>query len=388
MQTITRLTLGLVLLLAVALPGQAADHTLASGAFAPRAVQRATLAGSLIEIGRLDDVPYRIDLPHDWNHRLVVFYHGYSLDPVQYALDAPQMWLAPMLARGYAVIQSAYADTGWALQGATADTAQLRAYFIARQGQPTQTIVAGASMGGALAALTIESDPGNYQGALVLCGALAPSWELTQRQFNFVAAFAYYFPGMLPSLDRVPGDYVPTPALEQRIAAAFAAHPQRVTDLRALWGVGNAQDLPGVITFILALIQRDQQQAGGNPFGNADYVYAGTSDDVALNASVRRYTADPAAAAYLMRYFTSSGRLLRPMLELHDLGDPLVPAASVFAYAERVQRAGHAANFVMQYVPASGHCVFTSTQVGTAFDELTRWIDYSQRATPGALPGG
>ena len=63
-----------------------------------------------------------------------------------------------------------------------------------------------------------------------------------------------------------------------------------------------------------------------------------------------------------------------------------MPASSVFAYAERVQRAGHARNFVMQYVPAAGHCVFTGAQVGAAFDELTRWIDRGTRPTPGALP--
>jgi hypothetical protein len=388
MHAITRLAPVLALLLAATLPTQAAAPAPAVMTFAPRAVQRATRDGVRIEIGRLDGVPYRIDLPEDWNHRLVVFYHGYALEPVQYTLDAPQTWLAPLLVRGAAVIQSAYADTGWALQSAMADTAQLRAYFIARHGMPVQSIVAGDSMGGALAVLTIESNPGNYQGALALCGALAPSWELTQRQFNFVAAFAYYFPGLLPALDPVPADYAPTGELEQRIAMALAAHPRRAADLHALWGVGNAQDLPGVITFIPALIQRDQQQAGGNPFGNANFVYTGTADDAALNAGVRRYVADPAAVAYLLRYYSPSGRLLRPMLELHDLGDPLVPANSVFAYAERVQRAGHANNFVMQYVPADGHCVFTGAQVGTAYDELTRWIEHGTRPVPGALPGG
>lgn len=343
-------------------------------------------AGIASAIGTLGGVPFRIDVPRPWNGTLVVYYHGYALQPVRYALAQPQPWLQPILARGDAVIQSAYADTGWALRSALADTARLRAYFIASRGRPKRSLVLGASMGGALTALTIESDPGNYQGALVLCGALAPSWELTQRAFIMRAAFDYYFPGIFDALDPVPAAYRPTPQIERRIAAAFAAHPHRFADLRALWGVGNARDLPAVIAFATALIQRAQQQAGGNPFGNTEYVYTGTRDDAALNAGVRRYRADPAAAAFLMRYYTPSGRLLRPMLELHDLGDPLVPASSVFAYAERVQRAGHARNFVMQYVPAAGHCVFTGAQVGAAFDELTRWIDRGTRPTPGALP--
>ncbi len=365
---------------------RAGSRSAAAARFDVHDSARGQRAGIASEIGTLGGVPFRIDVPRPWNGTLVVYYHGYSLQPVRFALDTPMPWLQPVLARGDAVIQSAYANTGWALRSALADTARLRAYFIATRGRPKRSLVLGASMGGALTALTIESDPGNYQGALVLCGALAPSWELIQRAFIMRAAFDYYFPGIFGALDPVPADYAPTPEIDRRIAAAFAAHPHRFADLRALWGVGNARDLPDVIAFATALIQRAQQQAGGNPFGNTEYVYTGTRDDAALNAGVRRYRADPAAAAFLMRYYTPSGRLLRPMLELHDLGDPLVSASSVFAYAERVQRAGHARNFVMQYVLAAGHCVFTPTQVGAAFDELTRWIDHGTRPVPGALP--
>lgn len=373
------------LLATVLCVAHASTSPVVAGGFHVRDVQHGTLDGIAIEIGRLNGVPYRIAVPDDWNHRLVVFYHGYSLDPVSYGLDAPQAWLAPMLAHRFAVIQSAYAQTGWALQSAMADTAQLRDYFIARHGRPRQSLVAGDSMGGALTALTIESDPGNYRGALALCGAVAPSWDLTQRQFRMLAAFSYYFPGILPTLGPVPADYTPTPEIEKRIAAAFAAHEGRFADLRAIWHTGTPQDMPGVIAFATALVQRAQQQAGGNPFGNADYVYLGTRDDAALNAGVQRYRADPMALAYQLRYYTPSGRLMRPMLELHDLADPLIPADSVDAFAKRVQRAGHAKEFVQQYVSAEGHCVFTGAQVGRAFDELLQWVDHGERPRPGLL---
>lgn len=350
------------------------------------ATYRAEHAGVATELGTLDGVPFRIDVPRDWGHRLVVYYHGYSLEPVRYDASAEQPWLAPILARGFAVIQSAYGQTGWALQSAIATTAQLRDYFIERHGRPKETLLVGASMGGALAALTIESDPAHYRGALVLCGAIAPSWELTQRQFRMLAAFAYYYPGILPPLDPVPASYAPTSAVTQRIARALAAHPHRFADLRAIWHVGTPQDMPGVIAFATALVQRAQEQAGSNPFGNAGYVYLGTSDDAVLNAGVRRYRADPAAVAELLRNYTPTGRLLRPMLELHDLADPLVPADSVEAYADRVQRAGHAGKFIHQYVAAEGHCVFSGGQVGRAFDELTRWVNLGERPGSGLLP--
>ena len=41
-----------------------------------------------------------------------------------------------------------------------------------------------------------------------------------------------------------------------------------------------------------------QKRTGGrNPFGNTGVQYSGSADDVALNASVLRYAADPSAVA-------------------------------------------------------------------------------------------
>ncbi|MEP6511837.1 MAG: alpha/beta hydrolase, partial [Dokdonella sp.] len=80
-----------------------------------------------------------------------------------------------------------------------------------------------------------------------------------------------------------------------------------------------------------------------------------------------------------------SGKLLKPMLALHDSGDPLVVASTAFAYALIVQRAGHAANFVQQYVNAEGHCVFTPVQVARAFDELVEWSAGGTRPESGRL---
>ncbi|HEY4975073.1 MAG TPA: hypothetical protein VII41_15775, partial [Steroidobacteraceae bacterium] len=38
----------------------------------------------LTEVGLLNGASYRIDIPLHWNHSLVVFYHGYALQPVSY----------------------------------------------------------------------------------------------------------------------------------------------------------------------------------------------------------------------------------------------------------------------------------------------------------------
>ena len=42
----------------------------------------------ITEVGLLDGAAYRIDIPAHWNHSLVVFYHGYALQPVTFHIAA------------------------------------------------------------------------------------------------------------------------------------------------------------------------------------------------------------------------------------------------------------------------------------------------------------
>lgn len=337
--------------------------------------------------GTLQGVAYRIDIPAHWNHKLVVFFHGTSDTPVVFpANEAPSPMFTPILDRGYAVIQSGYSEGGWAIDAAASDTERLRETFVRRHGKPAQTIVMGMSMGGTLTALTIERHPGVYAGALSLCGAIEPSDRLMARDFALRAAFDYYFPGLLGPLVPVPAGYRADDATTAKITAALHANPMARDALLRWYRAADAENLAPVIAGIGDDMRDLQQRTHGNPVGNADLIYVGSGDDKALNDGVRRYRADATAAAWLAQRYTPTGQLRRPMLELHDTGDPLVPAYSTFDYALAVQRTGHAGNFVQQYVQHEGHCVFTPAQIGTAFRELTTWIDAGRRPQAGRLP--
>jgi hypothetical protein len=64
------------------------------------------------EVGTLDGTPYRIDVPTAWNHKLVVFFHGYSETPYTYtATKPPNEQVEPIVERGYAVVESGYSST-------------------------------------------------------------------------------------------------------------------------------------------------------------------------------------------------------------------------------------------------------------------------------------
>jgi len=339
------------------------------------------------EIGTLAGAAYRIDVPPDWNRRAVVFFHGTSETPLTFAQNEP---LSPMfghiLQRKYAVIQSGYSAGGWALEEAEKDTESLRRHFVASHGKPDQFLVMGMSMGGALVAMTIEQRADIYAGALSLCGVLEPSDALFQRDFALAAAFDFYFPGVLPTFAPVPADYVADKRTVAKIAAALASKPAAMQALLRWYGTADAKSLPDVVADTLTDFRDLQRRAHGNPLGNADLIYVNSGDDAALNAGVRRYRADAHAATWLARWYTPSGKLTRPLLAVHDIGDPLVPAAGAFAYALTVQRAGHADNFVQQYVAHEGHCVFKPDEIARAFDQLVDWVDMGKRPAPGAVP--
>jgi pimeloyl-ACP methyl ester carboxylesterase len=337
-------------------------------------------------MGTLEGAAYRIDVPKDWNRSLVVFYHGYSVTPVEWkAGERISPMFDGMQKRGYAVIQSAYSATGWAVEEGAVDTERLRKAFVARHGEPKQTLVSGMSMGGTLTAMAIESQPDVYAGALSLCGAIEPTDRLMQRDFALRAAFDHYFPNVLGPLVPVPADFMPTDAAIDKVKAAMHANPKAMRALLSWYGAGDTSSLPDLIVFNTFEVKEMQQRAKGNPFGNADLIYTNSGDDFALNAAVPRYRADAAAAQRMARFYTPTGKLTRPLLALHDTGDPLVPASTPFEYALAAQRAGHGDDFVQQFVNREGHCVFTPEEIDRAFGELIEWVNKGKRPRSGLL---
>ena len=339
------------------------------------------------EFGTLEGAAFRIDVPERWNGGLVVFFHGYAVTPVELKEgERISPMFDGMLARGFAVIQSAYSATGWAVEEGAADTERLRKAFIAKHGAPKETFAAGMSMGGTLTVMAIESDPDVYAGALSLCGALEPSDRLMQRDFALLAAFDYYFPNVLGSLDPVSTSFLPTDAFIRKVTAALRTNRKGARALQSWYGVGDLTTLPDVIAFNVYEVREMQQRAKGNPFGNADLIYTGSGDDFALNAGVHRYRADPQAFARMAKFYAPTGKLEKPLLALHDTGDPLVPAATAFEYALAAGRAGKGGHFVQQFVNRNGHCVFTPDEIDRAFGELVDWVRDGKKPPSGKLP--
>ena len=352
----------------------------------PNAPQSIHQNNTTTETGSLNNAAYRIDIPDHWNHALVVYYHGYSMSKVTFDATKPiTPQAAPMLQRGYAVIQSGYSQTNWAVPEAAAETETLRKYFIQKHGQPKETILAGSSMGGGLVRLTLEQNPQPYLAGLDLCGSVLSAYESVQRRFAARAAFDYFFPTLLPPLDsKTP--FAPTDDLNAKILAAITAKPDSAAAMRSITGLHTDAEVAAMILYFTYFIADLQHKAGGNPFDNRNYLYSGTATDYALNDGVHRYPADPAAQQWLVSRDAPTGRLTRPMLALHTLYDPVIPVTSLSLYSHQVEAAGFAPNLVQQYVHRDGHCTFSPAEIGRAFDELIAWSHNGPRPTPGLLP--
>ena len=370
------------------LTGLSCAHAAAEKPSAPQVLH--TSAGTT-EVGMIDGTPYRIDVPNGWNHKLIVFYHGYAEQPYALHIGDPLIdQQQPFFDRHFAIAQSAYSQTGWALEQAFPETEALRLYFSKAYGAPRETYAVGYSMGGMLVSLTLEQNPKPYVGGLDFCGSVGPTSEAFEKRFAVRAAFDSYFPGLLPPLLSTPPFMEDSPAQEEKILAALRSKPAAAAILRNLIGVHSDADAAHDISYYTYVVGDLQRRAGGNPFDNRNYIYTGgnpdsSAADYELNDHVQRYAATPQARAYLTRYYTPTGQLGRPMLAVHTVYDPVVLVPTIGLYNHMVESAGDAQNLVQQYVDRDGHCNFTKEQIGSAFDELVRWTHNGPRPTPGRL---
>jgi hypothetical protein len=233
-------------------------------------------------------------------------------------------------------------------------------------------------MGGALVMVTLELNPKPYIGGLDLCGAVGPTYESFDRRFAMRAAFDYYFPGVMPPLLSIPTDFEANRAERERIAAGLRENPQGAEAMRSLMGLHSDAELASDMAYFTFVIGDMERRSGGNPFDNRNNIYSGTNatnsfGDYELNDKVRRYDAQPLARSYLLRHYTPTGHLGRPMLALHTVYDPVVPVSQLASYSREVDAAGFSRNLVQQYVHREGHCTIRQDEVGEAFDELVAW---------------
>lgn len=369
--------------------------------------------------GKIGNADFRVEVPDNWNGTLLLYSHGYYPEspgaPITMLAnrmeDTPE-WL---LRNGFALAASEFEGRyGYTVEPALRDQIALLDWFERNVGKPRRTIATGSSMGGGIAALLAERNPGRFDGVLAICSEFDPqgSWN-TALDINFVVK-TLLAEGKDIDLVKARDGQASTQALQQAVADArdddagrarialaaavgnitgwYSAHAPRPADQidnQADWiywayisGLGpgkGRQDL--------------ESRAGGNPSFNTGvdyrrllaksdlvdevrkaYTTAGLDLDKDLDKLARapRIAPDPRAVGYMYRNGVASGRLSVPIVALHGTSDGGAPADQVRWYGDEIGRPDRMRQL---YVERGGHCGFSAAEELVSLKTLLHKLD-------------
>ena len=338
-------------------------------------------ADGVLEQGAL----YQICFPGNWNGDLVLYAHGHV--PAHQPLALPddqvggQSLAALVNGLGYAYASTSYRRNGLLGPEGVEDMVELEA-TVRRlyRPDPGRSVLVGVSEGGMVAGLAAERHPDLFDGALSVCGPVGSLRGQLDYFVDFRVVFDYLFPGVIPGTAvEIPAEVVAdwegryAPA----VVLALVTRPTAARELIRITGapverddvVAIAVTAVGILWYNIVGTANARQRLGGQPFDNSTRVYAGSSDDAALNAGVARFTADPAALA-AMSEFETAGNLQVPVVTLHTTGDPIVPFEQQALYAAKVAGSGSTARLTQTAVERYGHCNLEAGELMSAFAGL------------------
>ncbi|MFF3736097.1 hypothetical protein [Streptomyces sp. NPDC002566] len=382
----------------------------------------AVQAGASHVEGRLPSgAMYVMDVPATWNGTVLLYSHGYTPsgapNPARNGPDGATDSL--LLGKGYALIGSSYATTGWAVTDAVPDQIATLSAFADRFGAARRTIAWGTSYGGLVTTALAERHGARIDGSLSLCGLVhggVANWNNTlDPVFALKTLLA---PGSRIPLTGLPDQSTATAAADAlatavdsaqstaagraRIALAAALHnipvwnqPGQPRPAPADLDAQQANQYEAVKGLVKVAAfnwrQEAEARAGGNMSWNTGVDYArllGRSSvrdevtalyrkaglslkaDLATLDHAPRIGADRAALAWMSRTSSFTGRLTKPQLSVHTVGDALVPVQTESALLRAVTAAGTTPLLRQAYTDAPGHCTFSPAEQLAALHAL------------------
>jgi pimeloyl-ACP methyl ester carboxylesterase len=340
--------------------------TLADPAFEP-------LPGARVDVGRLGGTVYQIEVPADWNGRLVLFMHGYGELRPQAAVSPPAI-RGYLIGQGYAWGASSFSSTSLIPGRAADETAALWDYFAGTYGRPVRTYVTGVSMGGAATNIAAERYGNRFDGALALCGAAGQTSALGITT-DFVVAAAWVAGVSQAEYDKSPGI---GDLIRNRILPALRdprVH-QRFEDMMIeLTGGRRAFDREGFRAEEETNWHRGELLVAAGLAQNHDTKYPNT----ALDRDAIRLRTNAQARRMFLEGNETTGELEVPLLTLHTTGDGQVPIGQARIYQRTVDAAGKKKLMVQRVMRDPGHCGFTSPEWEASLEALVRWVEHGAK---------
>jgi hypothetical protein len=348
---------------------------------------------------------YRIEVPANWNGKLVMWAHGYRGTGLELTVDNHPL-RAFLVANGYAWAASSYSKNDYDPSQGAKDTHALTQLFNGLVGHPGRTYITGMSMGGHVTGIVAEQWPQSYDGAMPICGVLG-DYEL----FDFFLDFNVSAQTLSGVGKTFPygADYlsVTVPATKAALGPAFPfVLNANGTNFKSLVQLRSGGERPlfeqgwlfwnAVATdflFGLGVGNGTLPRAPGFALDNRDVVYqfdnnpALSGAETVFNQTVQRVSADPQARRNngIANVAPTTGDLRIPMLSLHTLGDLFVPFLMEQVYARRVADKGNAHNLVQRATRDFGHCTFTAPELVQTFSDLVSWVEGGTRPAGDAV---
>jgi pimeloyl-ACP methyl ester carboxylesterase len=352
--------------------------------------------------GVMGGANYRVEVPANWNGKLVMYAHGYAGNGAVLGVSNVSI-RRHLIQNGYAWAASSYSKNYYDVRAGVEDTNALALAFndiAAKAGRvlaaPSRTYIIGHSMGGHITAAAIEDEAATtaknkvkYAGAVPMCGVVGDTELFNQFAAMQVTAQALAGVPAYPSNKFADVRTLVTNAL-------FTTFPTATTPAGAKY-LSVLKNITGGERPMFA-----QGIAFGGSFPSAWGTFGsdGTLDGVlianVLDTSAYTYTIDGDAAgstalnaaALKITAAADSNRLRRdglrwvpkvngefkiPVVSIHTLGDLFVPFSMEQTYQKRTAAKGNSAWLVQRAIRGASHCDFTIVEQVEAFEAMVKW---------------
>jgi pimeloyl-ACP methyl ester carboxylesterase len=342
------------------------------------------LPGATADYGRIGGAVYRVEMPDDWNGRLVLWMHGFGQFAPEASVSAPDV-RGYLIGQGWAWGASSFSSSSWIPGRAADETAAVWDYFARTYGRPSRTYVIGLSMGGAAAHIAAERYPDRFDGALGLCGAAGATPALAGGVDLFVAAA---FVAGITQAEYDATDDVPA-LIDERIRPALRdpdRHDLFERIMVDLTGGPRPFDREGFHIEEETNLGLAELSVGFglSPPREAPYrlgPLSGIADEEFNRAAVRLRTDD----AFLAEFVAGNdltGELRIPLLTMHTTGDGQVPIEQARILRRLVDAADRRDRLVQRVIRDASHCGFNSPEWAAGLEALAGWVER------GAKPDG
>jgi pimeloyl-ACP methyl ester carboxylesterase len=339
------------------------------------------LPGAQAEYGRLGGSVYQVEMPDDWNGRLVLWMHGWEEFDSEASVSAPDL-RAYLIARGDAWAASSYSTTGWSPRTNVDETAALWDRVARQYGRPSFTYVIGLSLGGAAGHIAAEVYPDRFDGVLALSGSAGATPGLRDSAAQFVAAA--YLAGVTQAEYDATRDV--NTLIEQRIRPALTdpeLHDQFVELAVELSGGPRPFGREGFRIEEDTFWSRTALSVGAGVVPPHDQPYElGPTSSVSsadFNRDAIRLRTDPE----LLRAFTDrneiTGDLAVPLITMHTTGDGQVPISQALIVRQRAEASHRGGLLVQRVIRDPGHVGFNVLEWRAGFEALTGWVEHGTK---------